>query len=38
VFRGGSWVINGQDLRSARRLNGYPSGRSDFIGFRLVRS
>jgi formylglycine-generating enzyme required for sulfatase activity len=38
VLRGGSWVIGGQDLRSALRVYGNPSGRDYDLGFRLVRS
>jgi formylglycine-generating enzyme required for sulfatase activity len=37
VFRGGSWSLNGQYLRSAYRLYNTPSGRDFSIGFRLLR-
>ena len=36
VLRGGSWYDDAQYCRSANRDNGYPAGRSGFIGFRLV--
>ena len=37
VFRGGSWLYDAEDLRSANR-NGYaPEFRSKNVGFRLVR-
>jgi formylglycine-generating enzyme required for sulfatase activity len=38
VLRGGSWFIYGRDLRSAYRNYSSPFGRSNNIGFRLVRS
>ena len=37
VFRGGSWVSDGQYLRSAYRDYGNPYYRDNYIGFRLVR-
>ncbi|MDR2543720.1 MAG: formylglycine-generating enzyme family protein [Treponema sp.] len=37
VLRGGGWDDDGQYLRSAYRDVNYPSSRSYFIGFRLVR-
>ncbi|MDR2718654.1 MAG: SUMF1/EgtB/PvdO family nonheme iron enzyme [Treponema sp.] len=38
VGRGGSWGNYGRDLRSALRGDDTPSGRGDYLGFRLVRS
>jgi formylglycine-generating enzyme required for sulfatase activity len=38
VFRGGSWSLNTQYLRSANRLNSYPAYWNIDVGFRLVRS
>jgi formylglycine-generating enzyme required for sulfatase activity len=37
VLRGGSWLIDGQRLRSACRSNNTPSNRYSDLGFRLVR-
>ena len=37
VIRGGSWHSNAQGLRSAFRYGVYPDGRSDDLGFRLIR-
>jgi len=37
VLRGGSWLVNGQYLRSAYRDGIDPSGRYNNLGFRLVR-
>jgi formylglycine-generating enzyme required for sulfatase activity len=37
VFRGGSWSGSAGGLRSAGRYGHTPSGRSDDLGFRLVR-
>jgi len=37
VSRGGGWDSNGQFLRSALRGFSNPSGRSNYLGFRLVR-
>ncbi len=38
VLRGGAWIVNPQILRSAYRNNVNPSGRFNFIGFRLART
>jgi formylglycine-generating enzyme required for sulfatase activity len=38
VIRGGSWYTSPQVLRSADRSWGTPSGRVDYIGFRLSRT
>jgi formylglycine-generating enzyme required for sulfatase activity/uncharacterized caspase-like protein len=38
VDRGGSWFLTAQGLRSAVRLRDGPSGRNDFLGFRLARA
>jgi formylglycine-generating enzyme required for sulfatase activity len=35
VTRGGSWSNSGPFLRSAERISGPPSGRSDSLGFRV---
>ena len=35
VRRGGSWLNNGADLRSAERFGGTPSLRTNSIGFRV---
>lgn len=35
VRRGGSWLNNGADLRSAERYGGTPSLRTNNIGFRV---
>jgi formylglycine-generating enzyme required for sulfatase activity len=37
VLRGGGWGDDCQLLRSALRLNDYPSNRFSYLGFRLVR-
>ncbi|MCL2806041.1 MAG: formylglycine-generating enzyme family protein [Treponema sp.] len=37
VLRGGSWLDDGRDLRSAYRSYGDPDGRDSYIGFRVVR-
>ena len=37
VLRGGSWLINGRDARSADRNAYSPGTRNSFIGFRLAR-
>jgi formylglycine-generating enzyme required for sulfatase activity len=37
VLRGGGWFNDGQNLRSAYRVNTPPSNRHGFIGFRLLR-
>ncbi|MDP6839029.1 MAG: formylglycine-generating enzyme family protein [Planctomycetota bacterium] len=36
VIRGGSWSYNSLSLRSADRNYGYPTGRTDFIGVRVL--
>ncbi|MBK8098237.1 MAG: formylglycine-generating enzyme family protein [Planctomycetes bacterium] len=36
VFRGGSWIETDHHCRSAKRDGDGPSGRFDFIGFRVV--
>ena len=36
VIRGGGWYDSAQDCRAAFRYNGWPVGRRDLIGFRLV--
>lgn len=38
VFRGGSWMYNARNLRSADRNNYAPEFRSRNLGFRLVRT
>jgi len=38
VIRGGSWYHDFRGLRSAFRDSGSPSGRYNFVGFRLVRT
>jgi len=38
VLRGGSWLYNPQLLRSALRVRGDPSSRTDGIGFRVART
>ena len=38
VIRGGSWYISAQYLRSANRYFDWPGLRSNFVGFRLVRT
>jgi len=37
VIRGGSWFSNAKSCRSAARFYWHPNGKSDFIGFRLVK-
>ncbi|MDR0731785.1 MAG: formylglycine-generating enzyme family protein, partial [Treponema sp.] len=37
VVRGGSWNSDARGVRSADRYRGSPSGRSNTVGFRLVR-
>ncbi|MCH8076388.1 MAG: SUMF1/EgtB/PvdO family nonheme iron enzyme [SAR324 cluster bacterium] len=37
VVRCGGWVNSSRYLRCSNRRNGDPSGRYDFLGFRLVR-
>ncbi len=36
VLRGGSWINNGRNLRSANRNANEPDNRNDNIGFRLA--
>ncbi len=36
VLRGGSWINNGRNLRSARRNANEPDNRNNNIGFRLA--
>lgn len=38
MLRGGSWINNGQNLRSANRNANDPGNRNDNIGFRLARA
>ncbi len=38
VLRGGSWINNGRNCRSAYRNNNDPSDRNNNIGFRLARA
>ncbi|MFM8980091.1 MAG: formylglycine-generating enzyme family protein [Planctomycetia bacterium] len=38
VLRGGSWSNTARSLRSAHRAVAVPSGRGDFLGFRLARA
>jgi len=38
VIRGGSWFSTAINLRSANRLNGHPSNRLNYLGFRLTRT
>ncbi len=37
VVRGGSWLSNAKNCRSASRLDWLPDSRIEFIGFRLVK-
>jgi formylglycine-generating enzyme required for sulfatase activity len=37
VLRGGSWVNNAEDVRSALRSYYTPSNKHSYVGFRLVR-
>ncbi|MDR0878118.1 MAG: SUMF1/EgtB/PvdO family nonheme iron enzyme [Treponema sp.] len=37
VLRGGSWGDDAQSMRSSYRNYGYPGGRGNFSGFRIVR-
>jgi formylglycine-generating enzyme required for sulfatase activity len=37
VRRGGSWVSEWYDLRSANRAYAHPSNRTNITGFRLLR-
>ncbi|MDG4550163.1 MAG: SUMF1/EgtB/PvdO family nonheme iron enzyme, partial [Candidatus Contendobacter sp.] len=36
VLRGGSWINNGRNARSAYRNHDEPGNRNDNIGFRLA--
>jgi len=36
VYRGGSWYFSSSICRVAFRFYNYPTGRSDFLGFRLL--
>jgi formylglycine-generating enzyme required for sulfatase activity len=36
VLRGGSWRYDAETCRAAFRGNNYPSGRLDYVGFRVV--
>jgi len=38
VLRGGSWINNGRNCRSAYRNHNDPSNRNNNIGFRLARA
>jgi hypothetical protein len=38
VLRGGSWINNGKNCRSAYRNNNDPANRNNNIGFRLARA
>jgi formylglycine-generating enzyme required for sulfatase activity len=38
VRRGGCWLFDARNCRTASRYGGHPAYRSDFVGFRLVRS
>jgi len=38
VLRGGSWINNAQNCRSAQRNHNDPGKRNDNIGFRLARA
>ena len=38
VLRGGSWINNGRNARSAQRNANYPDNRNDNNGFRLARA
>jgi len=38
ILRGGSWLDEPKDLRSAGRLRIHPDGRTDDIGFRVART
>lgn len=38
VHRGGAWIANRKDCRSARRFSNVTEKRVDFIGFRVARS
>jgi len=38
VLRGGSWINNGRNCRSANRNNNSPDNANNTIGFRLARA
>lgn len=38
VLRGGSWINNGRNCRSANRNHNDPSNRNNNTGFRLARA
>jgi len=38
VLRGGSWINNGRNVRSAQRNHNTPDNRNNNIGFRLARA
>jgi formylglycine-generating enzyme required for sulfatase activity len=38
VYRGGNWNFSTDGTRASGRVNGYPSDRYNFIGFRLART
>ena len=38
VLRGGSWINDGRNVRSAQRNANDPGNRNDNIGFRLARA
>jgi hypothetical protein len=38
VLRGGSWINNGRNCRSANRNNNSPGNANNNIGFRLARA
>jgi formylglycine-generating enzyme required for sulfatase activity len=38
VLRGGSWINNGRNVRSANRNHDDPGNRNDNYGFRLARA
>lgn len=38
MLRGGSWINNGRNVRSAQRNANDPGNRNDNIGFRLARA
>ncbi len=38
VIRGGSWINDPRDLRSACRVRNEPDVRNDYLGFRVART
>ena len=38
MLRGGSWINNGRNVRSAYRNYDHPGNRNDNYGFRLARA